>query len=108
MGSLRRRDSTRARKARPPKSALHPKPTGDVTRLKGIVHPPAQHRTPDIEGLRRKLSIAVSVVNICVAALEAQAAHYDVDAAEALRRCVSDPLWEQIEQLDRLIPRGAS
>jgi hypothetical protein len=48
----------------------------------------------------------VSVVNVCVAALEAQAAHRDLDAAEALQRCVSDVLWEQIERLDRLIIEG--
>jgi hypothetical protein len=69
---------------------------------------PPSRRPIDVKSLRTKLSVAVSVVNVCVAALEAQAAHRDVDAAEALQRCVSDPLWEQIEQLDQLIAMGAS
>lgn len=106
MGPLPRRDSTRARKVRSSKSAV-PRQTGSVTPPAGTAQLP--RRPPiDAESLRIKLSVAVSVVNVCVAALEAQAAHRDLDAAEALQRCVSDPLWEQIQQLDRLIARGES
>jgi hypothetical protein len=108
MGPLRRRDSTRARKARPAKSSTPPVPKGDVTRLKGIVKPPAQIRPEALKLLRVKLSIAVSVTNLCVVALEAQAADSDVDVAEVLRRYVSDPLSDHVAQLDRLIARGAT
>jgi hypothetical protein len=103
MDPSRRRDSARARRARSPQASARSGRTGDVTRPEEAVKRCGQ---PDIESLRTKLSIAVSVVNVCVAALEAQAAHRDLDAAEALQRCVSDVLWEQIERLDRLIIEG--
>jgi len=109
MDPLRNPDSIRARKARPAKSSAALAPKGDVTRLKGMVEPaPRGGSGIDLKRLRTRLSVAVSVVNVCVATLEAQSAHRDLDAAEALQRCVSDPLWEQIEQLDHLIARGAS
>jgi len=106
MGPLRRRNSTRAGKARSAKSSSVPASKGDVIRLRGVVKAAVGSPAVDVKSLRTKLSVAVSVVNICVAALEAQAAHYDVDAAEALRRCVSDVLWEQVEQLDRYLMKA--
>jgi hypothetical protein len=85
-----------------------------ITALKGIVRPPAASDAQPAdqrawaEYLRVRLSITLSVVNVCAAALEAQAAGIDLDTVAALRRCVSDVLSERIEQLERMNDDGAS
>jgi hypothetical protein len=56
----------------------------------------------DLKLLRSKVETVVSVVNVCVTALEGQGADVDGDTAEVLRRYVCDPLGDHIEQLERL------
>jgi hypothetical protein len=107
MGSSRRSDFT-GRQARSLESSPRPTSKVHIRPLNGIVKPAAHCRPEDLRLLYSHLSTAVNVTNVCVAALEAQAADCDADVAEVLRRYVSDPLSEKIEQLDRLIAGGAS
>jgi hypothetical protein len=97
MGSSRRRNSTRARKAR---SVETPSPT---TRP-----PTVQADRCALAGIRDRVAIAVSVAYVCSAALAAQGGDSDRDATTALQRCVGDALTAEVEKLDRLIAGGAS
>ena len=75
---------------------------GDI-RLR--THPGSQ--TPvifaELAEVRARLAIAASAASVCGAALAAQQADFDRDAARVLQRCVADSLVAQVECLDKLI-----
>ena len=96
-----------ARSANRPRT--HPKTS--ITTLKGAVKVPDTPGLPPdllewLDDLRRALSLAVSVVNVCYATLEEQRTGRDLDVADVLRQCVSNRLFEQIQWIERWISRG--
>jgi len=59
--------------------------------------------TTELQEIRRKLDIASAVAYICAAALKTQTAENDIDVALALQRCCGDVLFEQTQQISRLL-----
>ncbi len=92
-----------ARSANRPRTHPDPHPKGDAVRPEL----PADV-VERLDDLRRALSQTVSVVNVCYAALEEQRSGRDLDVADVLRQCVSNKLFEQVEQLYRLIGRSGT
>jgi hypothetical protein len=52
--------------------------------------------------VRLKLEIARAAATVTAKLLESQCAGYDLDAARVIIRCVSDPLADQGETLEKL------
>lgn len=110
--SKRPRDSTRARKAHPPKKPRH-KPVPPLSKphraravtagREGCVVPAGTLR-----GMKTCLDRICSVAIVVAHALSEQNALLDADSADVLRWYVSDPLHEQVLLIERLIKGGAS
>ncbi len=81
----KRRDSTRAKSAHP------------------ISKPPTV--ATELLDVRQRLVLAMATSYVCAAALRAQEADHDAEAAQVLQRHVSDELDRQIERLDGLAAR---
>ena len=62
----------------------------------------------ELQEIRNRLEIAMSVTYVTGAALKDQGADVDREAALALQRCVGDELDRQIECIDNLIGEVAS
>jgi hypothetical protein len=62
----------------------------------------------ELQQIRNRLEIAMSVAYVTGAALKDQGADVDREAALALQRCVGDELDRQIERIDGLISGVAS
>jgi len=61
-----------------------------------------------LSDIRLRLTIALAATAVCSAALRAQRADSDEDAAVVLQRCVGDELDRQIERIGSLLAGGAS
>jgi hypothetical protein len=101
MGSSRRRNSTRAPRARTAKAVSHPR--RKPAQLSNSKEPPILAVLGDI---RLRLEVAEAVAAIASAALRFQNADSDEDAATVLQRCVCDVLAAQINRLDAVIAGG--
>lgn len=55
-----------------------------------------------LKEIRARLDVAGAVASIVSAALKAQRAGADIDAAYALQRCVCDVLFELSQRLERI------
>lgn len=103
MGSARPRSSTRAGKARSVKSVP-----------KSRRNPPHQSRhlagdtRAELTDIRRRLEVVMACSACVGAALRAQHADFDEDAALVLQRSVVDELDRLIERIDALLAGGAS
>jgi len=59
-----------------------------------------------LTGVRLRLETVMACIVIVAAALRAQNADNDLDAALVLQRCVCDPLAVQIQALESALPGG--
>ena len=109
MGSLRPRDSIRARKARSGKPLRGSRRQPVQPDLSKPVTVDALPDAPDgvpataLREIHRKLDIASAVAYVCAATLRAQAADYDTEVALCLQRCVGDALFDQMQYINRLL-----
>jgi hypothetical protein len=97
MGSSRRRNSTRAEKARSIKPSPNPRP-------KPGPEPPAPIAAT-LTDIRRRLEIVRAIAYCCSAALCHQDADADMDVSLVLQRSIGDELDRQIERLDQVLER---
>jgi hypothetical protein len=74
---------------------------------------PRTHPIPDKmlgaelrDDILRRLVAALAAANVAIAALQAQAADIDNDAALLLRTCVADEIDRLIDRLEKLVARG--
>jgi hypothetical protein len=89
MGPSRPRNSTRARKAHPPKkSRRQPAPSMPQTSAANILLDVSQ-----------RLEVARAVVAVTAAGLRAERVDFDQDAATTLTRCVCDVIDEERDRL---------
>ena len=95
MGTTRKRKSTRAHMAR------------DVDRHSVSVDRLSVH-PQSLKAMRARLVIAAGAARICAAALAAQAADHDRDAAQVLQHYVCAFMDEGIRALDEILAGGAS
>ena len=95
MGTTRKAKSTRARVARD----VDPQ-SGSADRL--YVH------SESLKAMRARLAVAAAAVRICTAALAAQAADGDQDAALVLQQCICRTVDDGIRALDQILAGGAS
>ena len=106
MGPSRPRNSTRARKAHPPKKPRRKSgpPTPSQPRAASGPARPDGVLASALRDIHRKLEIAGAVAYICAGHLiEAGGEEHDVGLV--LRRCVGDEIDRQMEEIDRLLGR---
>jgi hypothetical protein len=94
MGSSRPGNSTRVHSSRSDKRPPVSKSDRQIPAI-----------SAELADIRLRLSVAMSAAYVASAALKAQEADSDVDAALVLQRSVGDALDAQIERLDVLVAR---
>jgi hypothetical protein len=100
MGSSQHpRNSTRAGKTRSVKSIRKPRRKPATPSRTN----PSASVVAALTEVRRRLELAEAVAIVTCAALRAQAADSDQEAALVLQRCVVDEIDRQIEEIDSVI-----
>jgi hypothetical protein len=61
-----------------------------------------------LTGIRLRLETVAAITVIVVAALRAQNADADLDAALVLQRCVCDSLFDQIQAIEKTLADGGA
>lgn len=126
MGSLLKPKSTRARRGRsaqvppgPPRKPTHspkalaPRPRRRPAKVRNVaVGRPQATRDGALQKTLRQIQARLnqicSTAIVVAHALREQHVELDVDAADVLRGHVSDPLFEEILRLKRIVAGGAS
>ena len=72
--------------------------------------PPSNHAIHALlTGVRLQIETVTACTVIVVAALRSQNADSDIDAALVLQRCVADPLYAQMQAIEKMLAeRGVS
>jgi hypothetical protein len=128
MGSLRPRNSTRARKVRSAKSLPRPRRKPGHKKHAPPRTPPEVLRTAKrnlrgssgqklrasptvataLHEIHERLEAALSVTSLCGIVLKAQAADHDIDIALCLECCVEKVISNEMEHIDSVLKGGAS